>query len=278
MFSGEYTFDFRNESLQEWFINGYMISDATLAHKPHAIGLGWMDDRITMEGMSEQGSRADFLNDTGLSKAEMTELVAGYQATMKRLNAAVHAEGGFTWMLIKGKGPQVRPMPDRHNPGQNLTVNASTCTAILREYCVPEPAAWRQASMYLLQAEWEVKEQAEQTTAEFLVSGSQCTAIAPNARARQFSNRLRALPAAPPKHQLTRGDYAWIGWGWSHPELHNHYGLPRAENFDVDYGGKASAPCAESAASPGVFTRKYPKATITWDCHAGRGSIEMTRM
>ena len=81
-----------------------------------------------------------------------------------------------------------------------------------------------------------------------------------------------------PKHQLTRGDYAWIGWGWSHPELNDHYGLPRAENFDVDYGGKASAPCAESAASPGVFTRKYPKATITWDCHAGRGSIEMTRM
>ena len=75
-----------------------------------------MDDRITMEGMSEQGSRADFLNDTGLSKAEMTELVAGYQATMKRLNAAVHAEGGFTWMLIKGRGPQVRPMPDRHMP------------------------------------------------------------------------------------------------------------------------------------------------------------------
>ena len=39
---------------------------------------------------------------------------------------------------------------------------------------------------------------------------------------------------------------------------------PRAKEFDVDYGGKAKAPCVESATTPGVFTREYPKATVTW--------------
>lgn len=236
---GEYTFNFRNESLQRWFINGYMISNQTLFHKPYPIGLGWMDDRITLTGMSEQGHRSNFLKDTGLSHSEMTELVAGYKATMQRLNTAVVELGGFTWMLIRGKGPQIRKIPDRHNPGQNITVNASTCTAILRDYCVPKPLAWRQASMHLLQAEWEVLEQGEQVTAEFL---------------------------------LTRGDFAWIGWGWSAPA---HIGLPRAEQFDVNYGGKANGPCTESPTAPGLFTREYPKATVSWDCGLGRGKIKM---
>ena len=39
---------------------------------------------------------------------------------------------------------------------------------------------------------------------------------------------------------------------------------PRAKEFDVDYGGEAKAPCVESATNPGVFTRQYPKATVTW--------------
>lgn len=89
-----------------------------------------------------------------------------------------------------------------------------------------------------LQAEWEVVDQGDQVTAEFL---------------------------------LTRGDYAWIGWGWgAHPKV----GLPRAEEFDVDYGGRAEGPCVESARE-GVFTRQYPLATVEWDCHTGRGSIRM---
>ena len=114
---------------------------------------------------------------------------------------------------------------------------------------------------------------------KWLAVHSHCSERTRTTILKSFARSARCPPhCIIPKHQLTRGDYAWIGWGWSHPELHDHYGLPRAENFDVDYGGKASAPCAESAASPGVFTRKYPKATITWDCHAGRGSIEMTRM
>eukprot|EP01046_Picozoa_sp_COSAG06_P019467 COSAG06_NODE_1390_length_9607_cov_16.483172_5_plen_468_part_00 len=232
---GEYTFNFLNESFQEWFIHGYMISNATLYHKPHPIGLGWMDDRITMQGMSEEGARANFTQDTGLSATQMTELVAAYKATMARFNAAVVAEGGFTWMLMKGKVPRVRPTFNRHT-GKNVTVNTSACIEILRESCVPHPLAWREATLYLIQMPWEVLEQGDQVTAEFL---------------------------------LTRGDYAWVGWGWSGTK-HN----PRAKEFDVDYGGKAEAPCVESE-TPGVFTREYPKATVTWDCHVGRGSIHM---
>jgi hypothetical protein len=84
-----------------------------------------------------------------------------YKATMARFNAAVVAEGGFTWMLMKGKAPRVRPTFNRHI-GENVTVNTSACTAILRESCVPHPPAWREATLYLIREPWEVLEQGDQ--------------------------------------------------------------------------------------------------------------------
>ena len=72
---------------------------------------------------------------------------------------------------------------------------------------------------------------------------------------------------------LTRGDYVWIGWGWGGGHL--HAGLPRASEFDRDYGGRPAAPCTERDNGTGVFTREYPKATVEWNCNTGRGEIRM---
>ena len=47
------------QNFSEWFVNGYMVSAATLLHKnprtgeSQPIGLGWLDDSMTSKGPTE---------------------------------------------------------------------------------------------------------------------------------------------------------------------------------------------------------------------------------
>jgi len=67
---------------------------------------------------------------------------------------------------------------------------------------------------------------------------------------------------------LTRGPYAWIGYGWM-----GCGGLPvRPPQVDVDYGVPTSD-CKQTQA--GIFTREYSKATITMDCPNFKATIKM---
>ena len=50
---GQYVFDFRNASFQDWFVDHYIISDATILHRPFPIGVGWLDDMMTLAGPTE---------------------------------------------------------------------------------------------------------------------------------------------------------------------------------------------------------------------------------
>ena len=107
---------------------------------------------------------------------------------------------------------------------------------------------------------------------------------------RLFTNRLFAgLRALTPWRCLSLSDFAWIGYSWSGcesqakpfprkaPRYRWHLGcillkmpavplLTGPTEWDGDYGGKASAPCAETGRDTGVFVRDYPKATVQWDC------------
>jgi len=67
---------------------------------------------------------------------------------------------------------------------------------------------------------------------------------------------------------LTRGPYAWLGYGWM------GCGGPwvRPPQLDVDYGMPTSD-CKQS--SPGIFTREYSKASITMDCPNWKATIKM---
>lgn len=51
IYKGQYVFDFRNTSFQEWFVGHYIINDATILHKPIPIGVGWLDDLMTINGL-----------------------------------------------------------------------------------------------------------------------------------------------------------------------------------------------------------------------------------
>lgn len=50
---------------------------------------------------------------------------------------------------------------------------------------------------------------------------------------------------------------------------------PRAKEWDVDYGAPTEV-CSETGADTGVFTRKWDKASVEWDCNSGKGKITPT--
>jgi len=53
---GEYTFDHWNASFSEWGFNGKMINGGTLLQIPTPINFSWLDDEISLQGMSSANS------------------------------------------------------------------------------------------------------------------------------------------------------------------------------------------------------------------------------
>jgi len=83
-----------------------------------------------------------------------------------------------------------------------------------------------------------------------------------------FSMPLNTVDQDVAMFLLTRGPYAWIGYGWM-----GCGGLPvRPPQVDVDYGVPTSD-CKQS--QTGIFTREYSKATITMDCPNFKATIKM---
>ena len=245
---GEYTFDHRNASFADWWVNEYMISEQTLKHRP-LINLGWLDDSISLNGMSEGAPLGTWVMDTGSSPQDMQDHTDAFRHNIARLQRAIHARGGFYWQMIQGSGPEVRPVSKSkhgqcHKPLAR-NVSAAQCAATLREWCAPRPEAWRIAHLYTVCAgEMVEPDLARDATAEFL---------------------------------LTRGDYAWLGYSWSGCEAFHGANAtwlrPRPALWDADFGGAPAGPCAETAVGSGVFTRAYPRADVSWDCATGRGEI-----
>lgn len=237
-----------------------MISNQTLLHKPTMINLGWLDDGMGLQGMSE--AHPGWVADTGSSPAEMQDHVDAFHANIGKLQQKVVGLGGFYWQMIRGHGPMVAPVPDDethkncHKPAAR-NVTAAQCKATLRDWCprneTSDTPATQLAHLYFqCPLAMQQADAAESATAEFL---------------------------------LSRGPFAWIGYGWSgcanekrtpgtflYPFDLPEY--PRPKLWDENYGGEPEGLCRETGADTGVFVRRYPKATVTWDCHAGKGTIK----
>ena len=236
-------------------MNGYMISNETLLHRP-MINLGWMDDGMSLRGMSEGAPLPTWVTDTGSSPQDMQDHVDTFHANVARLQKETVARGGFYWQMIQGSGPEIRPVVDQqpstcHKPAAR-NVTSAQCKATLRTWCVRDPVPWQQAHLYLVcpASHRHGKPQnngmanpdtAEQATAEFL---------------------------------LTRPAFAWIGYGWNGCSSASNPGFqPRPTQWDADYGGAPAAACTETGRDTGIFERSYPRATVTWDCNTHRGAI-----
>lgn len=85
-----------------------MISKETLLHEPVQIGLGWLDDSMTLQGMTEGAPYPTWVEDTGSSPQDMQDHVDAYRTNIARLQLKLGAMGGFYWQMIQGRGPGVR--------------------------------------------------------------------------------------------------------------------------------------------------------------------------
>jgi len=73
---------------------------------------------------------------------------------------------------------------------------------------------------------------------------------------------------------ITRGPYAYFGYGWTGCADDNHP-FTRPAALDADYGVPLDY-CAEvGGANSGVYRRHWSKATVTLDCHNWNASIVM---
>jgi hypothetical protein len=183
---GEYIFDHRGgevngQTFRDWFISEYMISNETLLHKnpitgePQAIGLGWLDDSMEMNGPTEEDP--NYIADTGASTQDMQEQVDAYQESMNALIETVIPMGGFFWQLMDGSGAHL-------NSGINTTVDPTTCETYLRSVCVPNPSIFKRFMLYNIPngGKGASTQSFTDYTAEFL---------------------------------LTRGPYALLGYSWA---------------------------------------------------------------
>ena len=69
---------------------------------------------------------------------------------------------------------------------------------------------------------------------------------------------------------LLRGDFAFLGFGWSGCGFEVHFPEVLARDFGVP-----TSLCTESSTEPGVFTRQWTKADVTMNCNTYTGTIQM---
>ena len=87
------------------------------------------------------------------------------------------------------------------------------------------------------------------------------------------SGQLPALMQDLASFLLVRGEYAWLGHGWTGNG--NHYKGNWSPLFEVDYGTPLTDHCAEDPAALGVFRRSWSQAEVEMDCGAWAGKITM---
>ena len=73
---------------------------------------------------------------------------------------------------------------------------------------------------------------------------------------------------------LTRGPWAWFGYGWTGCADAKHP-FTRPKELDADYGAPEGF-CSETHENSGIFTRKWSKAAVTLNCNTFEAEIKMT--
>ena len=177
-----------------------------------ATGLGggakgfFFDDSWSIAGPSEEDAGA--VNATGLTKAEVADMVAAGAANRDGMAATVVAGGGFVWQYFLAGGGQTAPGRDQTNPRAN-------CTGWLRANCGPR-APFLNASAALFFGLTRINHKTPFPSPSF---------------AQDLATFL-----------LVRGPYAYFGTGWIGCDRE----YPYDASLDFDYGEPTGA-CAETA-------------------------------
>eukprot|EP00730_Choanoeca_flexa_P007323 TRINITY_DN12312_c0_g1_i6.p2 TRINITY_DN12312_c0_g1~~TRINITY_DN12312_c0_g1_i6.p2 ORF type:complete len:328 (+),score=59.23 TRINITY_DN12312_c0_g1_i6:2846-3829(+) len=230
---GEYVFDHRNSSLQAWLLNDYFMDAKTGGNNPNVDGF-YVDDSWSTAGPSEMDS--DAVQKMGMSTQDVQDMIAAWTANQNAWRETVLDNGLFEWFLFYGT--------QQNAPGWDQTKPWDTCASYMRANCGPNTPPQNGTLFFGFSRiehheQWPLPHPTEDIAA-FL---------------------------------LTRGPYAYIGYGWvgcadssgsmpftKPPELMQEYGMPLGD-------------CTET--NPGVFQREYSRASVTLDCNQFKGHIDM---
>jgi len=174
----------------------------------------------------------------GLSAADVADLTAAYDSNMAAMWTAITRAGRFSFQQFYTTPGLQYPMC-----GAPLVARA-TCATDLRGLCSASSPV-----------------QSRAVFAAYAPGGCSYAPAPPD-----FQQDLAAF-------LLWRGDFAWLGTSWIGCGSQDFAGaMPDA--LRADYG-EPLALCAESAPGSGVFVREWSKASVSLDCAAWKGVINM---
>lgn len=242
---GEYLWDHRNGSmLRDFLINTYIGGDTGLG-SPYVDGF-LFDDHWDVTGPSEEETHC--LDDIGLTKSDVIHIKYEWNKTVEAAHKKLIDMKGWSWGLSNSAYPGNYGNGD---PRPN-------CAEFLRSACTEDSEVLNNVSIF------------------------------------QFSRQPHnpwplPLPLPFPTQDvvmflLSRGQYAYIGYGWQgcqclpsdkydHCLPHNvSYEFP--ELLERDYGEPMEL-CKETSLGSKVFRREWTKSTIEMDCNSWDGTIRM---
>jgi hypothetical protein len=168
---------------------------------------------------------ADAVQKMGMSQADVAAMITAWSNNQQAWRDKLVANGKFEWLMFYG-GQQTAPK-------QNQTCGQCTCQSFLEVNCGQNSPSQNGTLFY------------------------------------GFSrpSHYKPFPLSTPDQDLamfllTRGPYAYFGYGWtgcidsSHP-------FTRPSSLDIDYG-EPQGYCSET--SPGIWTREYSKYSVQIDC------------
>ena len=258
---GEYVFDHRNASLAAWFVSsdGPIINNRTLL-APGVVSF-YIDDSAGQKSFKQGGgtgwiteTSGEFFNDTGMLYPEIQAFTRAYEQNMETLYDNIVELGGFAWQMFND-GPV---LPAINPKTRQPYVSSDMCKSLLREqWCVKNGTGDQAALLYAVhESDVNTTARAEQQVANFL---------------------------------LTRGAHAFIGYDWNGctpmnriikytrpAQFAEDFGVPLENCREVDGAGEAGGDDSSLAGGSGVFTRRWSKATITWNCSSHSGTIDRT--
>jgi len=306
-------FDFRNVTMQKWFVEEYVGGDTCLGNADVS-GL-YMDD-VTGIGASGTPDATPVLKESGLSTEQAAAWNAGQRESVIRAQtAAVKKHGALFWQNLQ-------PMAEGGGPGM-AAPNKASCVhgepdsrghrgfPGLRKLCSEAGRKWAQ-SVPMLMMLWHDRRE----NGGWLGYGSctekadcaldTCKSLDPRGgleRCGPIANIKERLAA----FQLVRGPHAFIGYGWQgcagtdhrrpyfpfpggpYPCPQNHSRqcsgytdgarwLPpkqwSPEVMDLEFGDVVDPGCLE--VEEGVFERKYANITVRLDCQRFEASFLQT--
>ena len=115
---GEYLFDHRNRSLQKWLMEEYIGGKEGIGHT--GISGIFVDDSWTTAGPSEIDTGA--VNDTGLSGAEVQDMIGAWSANMEAVQHYSIENGALMWQNFLNDGTLAGPPFTQGNVRQQRCV------------------------------------------------------------------------------------------------------------------------------------------------------------